>query len=45
MVVSRGRGETGHLEPVGHEALLRESKMVIAIKNNTCPESIAFYVR
>lgn len=32
MVISRGRGETGHLEPVGHEVLLREREMVIAIK-------------
>lgn len=37
MVISRGRGETGHVEPVGHEALLREREMVVAIKPILAP--------
>lgn len=32
MAVSRGRGEAGHVEPVGDEAMPREREMVIVIK-------------
>lgn len=44
MVVSRKRGEMGHVEPVGGEALLREREKVIVIKPILAPSPWLSYI-